>query len=329
MRRPNSARDFVRRHRLGTAAGSALAFVLAAAALRAQQEAPMVFRTETRVVVCNTTVVDKNGHLVTDLKRENFTVYENGVEQKISGFKREDVPVSLGLIIDNSGSMRTKRAGVEAASLALVRDSNPEDEVFVVNFNDEPFLDLPNQKNFTNNIKEMEEALTRIDSKGGTAMRDAVRTSVDHLLENASRDKKVLVLVTDGVDNASIIKQDKLIKVAQQSGVLIYAVGLLEDEDRADVAKARHELSALAEATGGEVYFPKEVAELEPIAHVVAHDIRNQYTIQYTPSNENMDGTFRQIKITVNAPGHLTVRTRSGYYATPDQGKPTKGSSFR
>ena len=295
----------------------------------AQQEAPMVFRTDTRVVVCNTTVVDKTGHLVTDLARENFSVSENGVAQKITGYKHEDVPVSLGLIIDNSGSMRTKRAGVEAASLALVRDSNPDDENFVVNFNDEPFLDLPNKKNFTNDIRELEEALTRIDSKGGTAMRDAIRTSIDHLLENGSRDKKVLVLVTDGVDNASIIPQEKLIKAAQQSGVVIYAIGLLEEEDRGDANKAKHELTQLTEATGGEVYFPKEVSEVEPIAHLVAHDIRNQYTIQYTPSNNTMDGTFRQIKIAVNAPGHLTVRTRSGYYATPDQAKPTKGTNFR
>ena len=303
--------------------------LLLAAIVAAQQDAPPLFRSETRVVVCNTTVVDKNGHLVTDLSEENFSVFENGVQQKIAAFKHEDVPVSLGLVIDNSGSMRTKRAGVEAASLALVRDSNPQDEVFVVNFNDEPFLDLPNKKNFTNDIREMEEALTRIDSKGGTAMRDAIRTSIDHLLENANRDKKVLVLVTDGVDNASIIAQDKLIKAAQQSGILVYAVGLLEEEDRADANKAKHELTALAEATGGEVYFPKEVSEVEPIAHIVAHDIRNQYTIQYTPSNSNMDGTFRQIKIAVNAPGKLTVRARSGYYATPDQAKPTKGSNLR
>ena len=295
----------------------------------AQQDAPMLFRSETRVVVCNTTVVDKNGHLVTDLSRENFSVTENGVAQKITDYKHEDVPVSLGLVIDNSGSMRTKRAGVEAASLALARDSNPEDEVFVVNFNDEPFLDLPNKKTFTNDIRELEEALTRIDSRGGTAMWDAIRTSIDHLLEYGSRDKKVLVLITDGVDNASMIKEEKLIKAAQQSGVLVYAVGLLEDEDRGDANKAKREMTALAEATGGEIYFPKEVSEVETIAHIVAHDIRNQYTIQYTPANNNMDGTFRQIKIAVNAPGHLTVRTRSGYYATPDQGKPTKGNSFR
>jgi Ca-activated chloride channel homolog len=321
----------VSKRRAVFAAGACLAAAAAvwAQAVSAQQDAPTVFRTDTRVVVCNTTVVDKNGHLVTDLARENFSVFENGVAQKITDFKHEDVPVSLGLVIDNSGSMRTKRSGVEAASLALVRDSNPGDEVFVVNFNDEPFLDLPNKKNFTNDIREMEEALTRIDSKGGTAMRDAIRTSIDHLLENANRDKKVLVLVTDGGDNASYIGQEKLIKAAQQSGVLIYAIGLLEDEDRGEANRAKRDLTGLAEATGGEVYFPKEVSEVEPIAHVVAHDIRNQYTIQYTPSNNNMDGTFRQIKIAVNAPGHLTVRTRSGYYATPDQGKPTKGTNSR
>ena len=310
-------------------AALAAGLCLAAVVVRGQQDPPTVFRTDTRVVVCNTTIVEKNGHLVTDLALENFGISENGVAQKITDFRHEEVPVSLGLIIDNSGSMRTKRAGVEAASLALVRDSNPDDEVFVVNFNDEPFLDLPNKKNFTNDIQEMEEALTRIDSKGGTAMRDAIRTCIDHLLENAGREKKVLVVVTDGVDNASIISQEKLIKVAQQSGVLIYTVGLLEEEDRGDANKAKRELTGLAEATGGEVYFPGEVSDVDHIAHVVAHDIRNQYTIQYTPIHNTMDGTFRQIKIAVSAPGHLAVRTCSGYNATPDQGKPTKGTNFR
>jgi len=312
-----------------------IALFAAAAVLSAQQkqtsdEPGTIFRSDTRVVVCNTTVVDKSGHLVTDLPREAFTITENGVQQRITLFKREDVPVSMGLIIDNSGSMRTKRAGVEAASLALVKDSNKDDEVFVVNFNDEPFLDLPNRKDFTNDIAEMEQALTRIDSRGGTAMRDAIRLSIDHLIEKAHRDKKVLVLVTDGVDNASIITQEALVRAAQQAGVLIYAVGLLSDEDRADASKAKHELNQLAEATGGETYYPKEVSEVDRIAHLVAHDIRNQYTIQYSPSNSAMDGTYRQIKIAVNAPGHLIVRTRSGYYATPDQAVPAvKAASFR
>jgi VWFA-related protein len=266
--------------------------------------------------------VDKNGHLITTLPRDAFTVYENGVQQEIRSFKREDVPVSMGLIVDNSGSMRDKRAKVEAAALALVKDSNPQDEVFVVNFNDEAYNDLPHGKDFTSDIKEMEEALTRIDSRGGTAMRDAIRMSIDHLKEKAHKDKKVLVVVTDGNDNSSLVTLENLVRASQQSGVLIYSVGLLSEEEHREAKRAERALNALAEATGGEAFFPKDVSEVERIAHTVAHNIRNQYSIVYTPSNQTMDGTFRQIKVTVKAAGNPTVRTRSGYYATPDQGVP-------
>lgn len=287
-----------------------------------------VFRSDTRVVDLHATVVDKNGHLVTNLPEQAFSVYENGVQQQIRSFRREDVPVSLGLIIDNSGSMRDKRAKVEAAALALVKDSNPQDEVFVVNFNDEAFNDLPHGKDFTSDIKEMEEALTRIDSRGGTAMRDAIRMSIDHLKEKAHREKKVLVVVTDGNDNSSLISLENLVKASQQSGVLIYSVGLLSEEERREAKRAERALNALAEATGGEAFFPKEASDVERIAHLVAHDIRNQYSIVYTPSNQSMDGTFRQIKVTVKAPGSPSVRTRSGYYATPDQAAPPARTSL-
>jgi VWFA-related protein len=209
---------------------------------------------------------------------------------------------------------------VEAASLALVKDSNPDDEVFVVNFNDEAFLDLPHGRDFTSDVREMQEALTRIDSRGGTAMRDAIRMSIDHLKEKAHKDKKVLVVVTDGNDNSSVIALENLVKAAQQSEVLIYSVGLLSDEERREAKRAQRALEALAEATGGETFFPRDASEVDRIAHQVARDIRSQYTIEYTPSNTAMDGTFRQVKVAVSAPGHLTARTRSGYYATPDQG---------
>jgi VWFA-related protein len=305
------------------------AIALTCAALLGQQVRPAprqddetVIRTDVRLVVLHTTVVDKSGHLVTNLPREAFTVYENGVQQLIKQFKREDVPVSMGLIVDNSGSMKDKRARVEAAALALVKDSNKEDEVFVVNFNDEAFLDLPHGKEFTYDIKEMEEALTRIDSRGGTAMRDAIRMSIDWLKEKAHKDKKVLVVVTDGDDNGSVISLENLVRAAQQSEVLIYAVGLLSEEGRREAKRASRALETLAEATGGEAFFPKEVSDVDRIAHQVARDIRNQYTIQYTPTNTAMDGSYRQIKVAVNAPGKPTVRTRSGYYATPDQKSP-------
>src|SRR6266542_3160675 len=253
----------------------AAAAVVSFGALLAQD--PPIFRTDTREVVCHTTVVDKSGHLITNLTQDAFTVYENGVPQPIKIFRREDVPVSLGLIIDNSGSMRDKRSKVEAAALALVKDSNPDDEVFVVNFNDEAFLDNPHGKAFTSDIKEMEEALTRIDSRGGTAMRDAIRMSIDHLKEKAHKDKRVLVTVTDGNDNASLVSLETLVKAGQQSEVLIYAIGLLTEEERREAKRAQRALNALSEATGGATFFPKDVSEVDRIAQQVARDVRNQY----------------------------------------------------
>jgi Ca-activated chloride channel homolog len=326
--------------RLLTISLIAVSFTAAAVALLAQQQTTppaqtpassgAVFRSDTRVVVLQTTVVDKNGHLVTDLPKSAFTVYENGVQQQITGFKREDIPVSLGLVIDNSGSMRDKRAKVAAAATGLVKASNKDDEEFVVNFNDEAFLDLPHNKEFTNDITELEEALSRIDSRGGTAMRDAIRMSIEHLKEKAHLEKKVIVVVTDGNDNSSNISLESLIKAAQQSGVLIYSMGLLSDEERRDALHARHALEDLAKATGGEAFFPKDVSEVDRFAQEVAHDLRNQYTIQYTPSDAAMDGTFRAIKMVVRAPGNPTPHTRSGYYATPDQSAPpAKSQSFK
>ena len=296
---------------------------------QAQEETGTIFRSDTRLVVCHTTVVDKNGHLVTDLPQSAFTIYENGVTQPIKSFRREDVPVSMGLIIDNSGSMRDKRARVEAAAATLAKDSNPQDEVFVVNFNDEAFLDNPHGKEFTSDIKEIEEALTRIDSRGGTAMRDAIRMSIDHLKEKAHKDKKVLVVVTDGNDNSSVVSLENLVKASQQSEVLIYGVGLLSDEERREAKRAERALTDLAVATGGETFFPKEVSEVERIAHQVARDIRSQYTIIYSPTNAAMDGSYRTIKVAVNAPGRLTARTRSGYYATDKAVSAANQTSFK
>ena len=180
-----------------------------------------VFSTDTRLVPLNVTVNDKSGRLITNLPQSAFTVYENGVVQPIKLFKREDVPVSLGLVIDNSGSMREKRQGVESAALALVKDSNPQDEVFIINFNDEVYLDA----DFTSDISKMEQGLTKIDSRGGTAMRDALRLSVEHLKQGAKRDKKVILVVTDGNDNASVISLEALTRLAQQDDVLIYSSG--------------------------------------------------------------------------------------------------------
>ena len=172
---------------------------------------------------------------MTNLTESAFQVLENNVPQPIKVFKHEDVPVSMGLVIDNSGSMRPKRAGVEASALTLVKDSNSQDESFVVNFNDEPYLD----QEFTSDIPTLQKGLARIDAKGGTAMRDAIRVSIDHLHDKAKHDKKVIIVITDGNDNASMVTLESLIKLAQQDGTLIYAIGLLGEEDKSDANKAK------------------------------------------------------------------------------------------
>jgi VWFA-related protein len=220
----------------------------------------------------------------------------------------------LGIIVDNSGSMKEKRQKVEVASVDLVKASNPHDEVFIVNFNDEAYLDVE----FTNDIKKMEEGVARIDSRGGTAMREAISMSIDYLKEKGKNHKKVLLVVTDGNDNASTISLERLVDRSRQSEVLIYAIGLLDEEEHREAKAAKRALNALTRESGGLSFYPKAVAEVDAIALQVAHEIRNQYTIAYSPLNDARDGSFRQIKVMVNGPGHPQVRTRTGYYATPD-----------
>ena len=269
-------------------AAAALGAALLAPVL-AQDEGPATFRAGTRLVVLHATVVDRRGKLVTDLPRAAFHVFEDGVEQPLKIFKREDVPVSMGIVIDNSGSMRDKRKKVEDAAMALVSASNPQDEVFVVNFNDEAYLDV----DLTNSMKKLEEGVARIDSRGGTAMRDAIDVSMDHLQKKAKRDKKVLVVVTDGNDNMSEITLEKLVQEAQQQEVLIYTIGLLTEEERREANRAKRALDTITHATGGQAHYPKLVDEVGKLALQVAHDIRNQYIIAYTPTDASLDGTYR------------------------------------
>ena len=256
------------------------------------------------------TVTDANGRLLSDLPRSAFRIYENDVPQEIKVFRREDAPVSLGLIIDNSGSMLMRRAQVAAAALDLVRASNKDDEVFVMTFNDKPAL----VQDFTHDIRQLETSLSRIDSTGATAMRDALALGVEHLKRLAKNDKKVLLVVTDGEDNSSLEQLDRVVRIAQQSGILIYAIGLLTSETAKSAAVAKHDLDALTLATGGEVFYPKALAEVNDIAEHVARDLRNQYTIAYNPTDQHQDGTFRRIRVTVDVPGAV-VTARTGYFA--------------
>jgi VWFA-related protein len=268
------------------------------------------FRTDARLVVLNVSVFDRDGKIVRDLPVRAFRVYENGETQTIGLFRQEDVPISLGLVIDSSASMTDKRDRVASAALAMVKASNPQDEVFIIDFNEKAVL----AKEFTNDIKDLEKALRNLDAKGETAMRDALLLGIEHLRHRAHKDKKVLLVVTDGEDNSSEEKQAHLVEAAQQNGVIIYAVGLLGAEEPESAARARKQLSELTQQTGGRSWFPNDVAEVANITPEIAHEIRNQYVLAYTPSNLAADGTFRKIRVDVDAPG-VVVRTRAGYYA--------------
>jgi Ca-activated chloride channel family protein len=272
------------------------------------------FTAGTRLVVLHASVSDRQGKLLSTLDRDAFRVFENGAPQEIKLFRHEDIPVSLGIVIDGSGSMLQKLPRVEAAALALVHESNPRDEVFVVNFNDQAFLDVP----FTSDIQKMEQGLDRIDARGGTAMRDAIKMALDYGKVAATKEKRVLLVITDGNDNASRSSLDRVVRQAQESESVVYAIGLFSQEKRADAAQAKRALKELTSATGGLVFYPKDVGEVQQLAVEIARDIRSQYLITYAPRVQALDGSYRQIKLAVAAPGNAVARTRNGYYAVPD-----------
>jgi len=276
-------------------------------------------KSQVSLVVLHASVLNDRSVFVPGLMEENFHVFEDKGEQKLSVFKQEDVPVSFGLVVDNSGSMRDKRPQVNAAALTFVKTSNPQDEGFVVNFNDDYYLDT--EHDFTSDLDEMKTALERIDARGSTALYDAVIGSLDHLKKGA-RDKKVILVVTDGEDNASRHSLENTVEQAQRNDAVIYAVGVFSDDDikhnHRAMKKARTALTQLANATGGLAFFPEDANDTEAICTQIAHDIRNQYTLAYYPTNSARDGSYRSVMVNVVPPrgaGKLTVRTRSGYYA--------------
>ncbi len=296
-------------------------------ARNASQQEGFRLRVETDLVVLHATVLDKMGKPVTELTRDHFQVYENNVEQQLKVFKQEDTPVSVGILVDNSGSMRDKRKGVNAAALQFVRSSHPMDEVFIVNFNDEPFLDT----DFTDNLKLLEEGLEKIDSRGGTALYSAIDASLKHLSEKGTRDKKVLLAVTDGEDNASRLSLEEIVQAVQRSDAVIYTVGLLSGESSRSVRRTKRALEAISQASGGKAYFPGSLSEVQSIASNIAADIRNQYVLAYTPTALVKDGAFRKVEVKLRAPrkyGKLSVRTRTGYYADPQSGDQARADSL-
>jgi len=265
------------------------------------------------MVVLRATAQDSENILVSGLNQEDFQVYEDGVLQSIKYFSHEDIPVTVGLVVDNSGSMKPKRHDVIAAALAFARSSNPQDQMFVVNFNENVSFGLPGDIAFTDQPAQLQVALSRVAADGETALYDAVAIALEHL-KKGNRDKKVLIVVSDGGDNASKHKLTEIMALVGQPGVTIYTIGIFDDQDadRNPVVLRR-----LAKATGGEAFLPEALKDVTPICERIARDIRNQYTIAYVPTNRKRDETYRVIQVTARARGYgrLSVRTRTGYFA--------------
>jgi len=269
-----------------------------------------VFKKNVQEVVLHATVVDDAGRLVTRLDRAAFSIYQNGALETITSFRREDVPVALGIVVDNSGSMRDKRAKVNQAVINLIRASNPQDEAFVVNFGQLPYLD----QDFTSDANLLQAALHQVSSRGSTALYDAVVASAVHLRNNPRLSKRVLLVITDGQDNMSRETLEEALRKLQPSkGMTVYAIGLTDDGLSRN---GRQALQALASSTGGVAYFPQSLDEVDDITRTVAHDIRSQYTLAFRPTESGPNNQYQRLQVEAHAPGygHLTVRTRAGYY---------------
>jgi Ca-activated chloride channel homolog len=275
----------------------------------AEDNSRFVFKKQVQEVFLHATVIDETGRMLTNLTQSDFQIFQNGQAETITSFQREDVPVAIGIVIDNSGSMRDKRSKVSEAVMNLIKASNQQDEVFVVNFGQTPYLD----QDFTSDPHLLEAAMHQTSTRGSTALYDAVVASSVHLRNNPRLNKKVLIVITDGQDNMSReTLHDAMRKLQSNKGATVYAIGLT---DEGMTRSGRQALQDLAASTGGVAFFPETLDEVNEISRTVAHDIRSQYTIAYNPG-PNIGTGYQAIRVEAHAPGHthLTVRTRNGYY---------------
>jgi Ca-activated chloride channel homolog len=271
-----------------------------------------VFKKKVEEVVLRGVVVDQQNNLISNLNRDAFTIYEDGKLQKMTSFHQENAPLALGILIDNSGSMLPKRQKVNDAALNLVRSSNTEDEVFVVNFGEEYYLD----QDFTGDVVKLKAALDRVETRGSTALYDAIVASAKHIRQDSRIQKRVLLVVTDGRDNASEESLEEAVRELQRrDGPVVYIIGFLDPSKQAN--SIMRALQTLASNTGGAAYFPRDLSEVDAITKSIAFDIRNQYVIGYKSSNPSEGHAFHTIDVQARDAGRrgLRVRTRTGYYS--------------
>ena len=272
---------------------------------------PTHFSTSVQMVVLQATVRTNKGALVKGLRQSNFQVYEEQQPQTLSLFRHSDSPVAVGLIVDNSGSMRRKHAAIVAAAKAFAKSSNPKDELFVISFNEQVKLGLPRMQLFSSSSRELERALPATAGGGKTALYDALEAGLSHIHE-LKQDKKALILISDGGDNASTHTAEQVIADVTNADVVIYTIGLfgLYEEETSPAF-----LKQLAEVTGGEAFLPAKAGQAANNCRRIAQTIRNEYTLGYSPSQQQSGGQFRAVQVRVTAPrrGKLLARTRRGY----------------
>jgi Ca-activated chloride channel homolog len=284
-----------------------------------------VIKVDTDLVLLDVTVIDQNNTPIMGLKKEDFSVYEDKVKQAIESVSREEVPVSFGLVIDTSGSMKSKLQTVSDASILLIKQMRNDDEAFVASFKAEAEL----VQEFTDDKRELEDAIGDLYTSGGTALLDAIIATADYAQEKGKRRRKALVVVSDGIEKNSSSKEKEVLEAIKEDEVQVYLVGFIDEEEessffgKSPAKKAKDLLSRIADDSGGRAYFPKDVGEIPAVAAQIAKDLRTQYVVSYYPANDKRDGTFRNIQVGVNLVGgrKLIARTRRGYYARNAQGQ--------
>ena len=285
-----------------------------------------VINIDTDLVLLDVTVVDQENNPVMNLKKEDFSIYEDKIKQTIDNVSREEVPVSFGLVIDTSGSMKSKLQTVSDASVSLIKQMRGDDEAFVASFKAEPEL----VQDFTADRRELEDAISELYTSGGTALLDAIIATADYAQEKGKQRRKALVVISDGLEKNSSVKEKEVMEAIKEDEVQVYLVGFIDEEmeekslfGKSPAKKAKDLLSRIADDSGGHAYFPKDISEIPAIAAQIAKDLRTQYVVSYYPSNDKRDGTFRTIQVNVNSQSSrkLIARTRRGYYARNEKGQ--------
>jgi Ca-activated chloride channel homolog len=278
---------------------------------------------DTELVQLDVTVIDQLNNPIFGLDKNDFTVYEDKVKQQIESVNREEIPISFGIVIDTSGSMRNRLQTITDASVALIKQKRPEDEGFVVQFKAEPEIVQP----FTTDDGDLQSALDELYTSGPTALLDAIIHSSDYASKNGKQRRKAIVVISDGLEKNSAVKEKEVIAAIKENEVQLYMIGFVEEGEptspfvKTASQKAKDLLENLANDSGGRAFFPKSLSEIPAIAAQIAKGLRTQYVVSYYPANTARDGTFRIVQVEVNNKNNLPMvaRSRVGYYAQAEK----------